>query len=308
MSSQVSDYVNFDVSSIVFSKEVKKEIPNKTGTGPGIRFFRIPISVRRKDGSLGKLIFAPSDLFTFGVSTNKNDTGAVTGYTLPLTLWNKDGPTADQTSFISTIENVIKACKDHLVSVRKAIMKPNLTFDSLCDLDKVLYYKLGEDGERIPDRGPAMYPKLFTKVNDGVMDITSGFIDQNGNDIDPMTLIGKYGHASPALFIDNIYIGAKISLQVYVGEAIVKLVNTGHRGILPRPKADETLRMGESLHDQPTRLLVAPAPAAAAASTLQVVEEDAEQGDDDQIVDDDPPVVATPARAAPKRLPSKKAK
>jgi len=62
MSSQVSDYVNFDVSSIVFSKEVKKEIPNKTGTGPGIRFFRIPISVRRKDGSLGKLIFAPSDL------------------------------------------------------------------------------------------------------------------------------------------------------------------------------------------------------------------------------------------------------
>lgn len=291
-SNAVSNHVNFDVSSIVFSKEVKKEIPSKTGSGPGIRFFRIPISVRRPDGSVGKLIFAPRDLFTFGVSTNKNDQGVVTGYTLPLTLWNKEGPTEDQTAFISTIENVIKACKDHLVSIRKSIMKPTLTFDSLCDIDKLLYYKLGEDGERMPGRGPAMYPKLFTKTTDGVMDITTGFIDANGNDIDPMTLIGKYGHASPALFIDNIYIGAKISLQVYVGEAIVKLVNSGHRGILPRPKADETMRVGEEIIPPPV-------------VSQQPVESNVESNVVDQIIDDNDDDTPPPPRAAPKRLPPK---
>lgn len=294
---QVSNYVNFDASTIVFSKEVKKEIPNKTG-GPGIRFYRIPVSVRRPDGSLGKLIFAPNDLFTFGVSANKNDSGVITGYTLPLTLWNKDGPTDNQKAFITTIENVLRACKEHLVNIRKAIMKPTLTFDALCDLDKILYYKLGEDGERIPDRGPAMYPKLFTKTNDGMMDITSGFIDSHGNDIDPMSLIGKYGHASPALFIDNIYIGAKISLQVYVGEAIIKLVNSGHRGILPRPKADETLHTGDALQFN----------SVSAAASAPVSTTVTEQEDDDIILDEDAPVVDTPPpppRAAPKRLPPK---
>ena len=307
-SNTVSNYVNFDVSSIVFSKEVKKEIPNKAGTGPGIRFYRIPISVRKADGSLGKLIFAPRDLFTFGVSTNKNDSGTITGYTLPLTLWNKEGPTDDQTAFISTVENVIKACKEHLVSIRKAIMKPSLTFDSLCDLDKLLYYKLGEDGERVPNRGPAMYPKLFTKMIDGNMDITTGFIDGNGNDIDPLTLIGKYGHTTPALFIDNIYIGAKISLQVYVGEAIVNLVNTGHRGILSRPKADDTVHSGDIFQAPQQRLV---ASTASANTTNSATADTTEQGDDDQIVDEDaqvevPQAEVVPTRAAPKRLPAKK--
>jgi hypothetical protein len=299
----VSDYATYDVSNIVFSKEVKKEIPNKTGTGPGIRFFRIPISTRNADGSVGKLIFAPRDLFTFGVSTNKNDSGAVTGYTLPLTLWNKDGATDDQTAFISTIENVIKACKEHLVSIRKTIMKPSLTFESLIDLDKLLYYKLGEDGERVPGRGPAMYPKLFTKMIDGSMNITTGFIDSNGNDIDPISLIGKYGHTTPALFIDNIYIGSKISLQVYVGEAIVNLVNSGHRGILPRPKADTTLHLGEALHSNlPPPRLLAPAPPQAAES--EPVDAEDQIADDDDVVE---PTVAPP-RAAPKKLASAKRK
>lgn len=304
----VSDYANYNVSDIVFSKEVKKEIPNKNGSGPGIRFFRIPISTRHADGSVGKLIFAPSDLFTFGVSANKNDKGEITGYTLPLTLWNKDGATPEQEAFIETIKNVIKACKDHLVSVKKAIMKPSLTFDSLVDLDKILYYKLGEDGEPVPGRGPAMYPKLFTKMIDGCMNITTGFIDSNGNEIDPMNLIGKYGHTTPALFIDNIYIGAKISLQVYVGEAIVNLVNSGHRGILPRPKADTTLRTGETLHSDvppPAPRLFTPAPPQAAA----VVEEsEAVVEPEEPIVDDDAVAEAPPPRAAPKKLATAKRK
>jgi hypothetical protein len=227
------------------------------------------------------------------VSSNKNDSGNVTGYTLPLTLWNKEGPTDDQVAFISTLENIIKSCKEHIVNNRKSIARPTITFESLCDIDKLLYYKIGEDGERVVGRGPAMYPKLFTRMMDGEMTITTEFIDTNGNDIDPMSLIGKYGHASPALFVDHIYIGAKISLQVYVGEAIVKLVNSGHRGILPRPKADGSLHFGE-----PFQLPVVNQPVD--------FKEDIKQ--DDQIVDDDPviPVVNnTPPRAPPKRLPVK---
>jgi hypothetical protein len=297
-SNAVSDYHNFDTSSMIFAKEVRKDIQNESG--PPIRFYRIPISVRRADGSVGKLIFAPSDLFTFGVSVNKDPKrGEITGYTLPLTLWNKEGPTEDQESFITTMENVLSACKEHLVAVRKTIAKPNLTIDSLVDLDKLLYYKLGDDGERVPGRGPAMYPKLFTSTKGGLMEITTGFIDSNGNDIDPMTLVGKYGHTSPAIFIDNIYIGAKISLQVYVGEAIVKLVSTGHRGILQRPKADETMGMGETF--QPPRGLAA-APVQVAPPVSEPVEGDDQIVDDELVVDDTPP----PPRAAPKRLPQKK--
>jgi hypothetical protein len=300
-SHSVTDYNNYDVSNMVFSKEVKKEIPSKTGSGPGIRFFRIPISTRNADGSISKLIFTPSDLFTFGVSENKNDTGLVTGYTLPLTLWNKDGPTDAQAAFIKTIENVIRACKDHLVSVRKAIMKPSLTFDSLCDLDKLLYYKLDETGERVAGRGPAMYPKLFTKNMNGEMNITTGFIDGNGNDIDPIALIGKYGHTTPALFIDNIYIGAKISLQVYVGEAIVNLVSSGHRGILTRPKADTTLHVGDTLRSAP-RPAPTPVPVAAQDEVAQEPADDLIQDDDDApAAEPVPPVRTTPKKLVPKR-------
>ena len=55
------------------------------------RTFRVPIRTRNSDNSIGNLVFAPEQLFTFGVSENKDEkTQSVNGFTLPLTLFNNE--------------------------------------------------------------------------------------------------------------------------------------------------------------------------------------------------------------------------
>lgn len=252
-STKISDYRNFDVSNMIFNDANKSEIKGAPGK-PTIRTFRIPIRVRNPDGTVGGLVFAPEDLFTFGVSENKDqNSDTINGYTLPLTLFNKEGPTPDQLTFVEKIKDIIEACKQHILKdeTKKSILKPTLKYDGLEKLDKLLYFKIDENtGMPVEGRGPSMYPKLYTrKGDDGTISITTEFFNKDGS-IDPLSLVGKYGRTTPALTFDSIFIGATMSIQVRVTEAEINLSSSHGRRLLPRPRADETLHVDTTLVDQ----------------------------------------------------------
>ena len=73
--------------------------------------------------------------------------------------------------------------------------------------------------------------------------ISTPFSNERGIDIDPMILMNKPCYATAAIKIESIFIGAKISLQVKVYEAEVKMIDNAPRRLLRRPVESESVVM-----------------------------------------------------------------
>lgn len=300
MSTQLSTPATYDISNMIFGKAIAGSAGPANGSSPPIKYFRIPISTTNPDGSVGELVFQTEKLFSFGVSKNTDqNTGKVIGYTLPLCLWNKDGASEDEKAFSSVLEHIVEKCKDHLLlePTKVEIKKFNLKRDALESIGSFMYWKYGDDGKLVADKGPVLYPKLIeSKKNNKII---TGIFDQNGRDIEPLSLEKKFCWVKAAIKIESIYVGSKISLQVKVYEAEVSLVESGARRLLQRPVAD-------------TRVLVEPS---ATSASFNANEEE----DDEPIRDDDepapqpevpaplpPPTDAAPARKVVRKVVPKK--
>ena len=288
MNTQLSIPSGYNVANMRFGKVIVGSA-GTPGAGPAIKYYRIPISTLNKDGSLGELVFQTEELFSFGVSENKDQaTGKVNGYTLPLCMWNKDAPTDSEKAFTQILEDVVEKCKDHLIldETKEEIGKYELERSELKTLNSFIYRKK-EKGKVIEGVGPVLYPKLIeSKKNNKI--ITSIFNDR-GQEIDPMSLIGKFCWVKAAVKIESIYVGAKISMQVKVYEAEVRLVETGAKRLLQRPKAEASLTMNVSVENK-----------------SPLVQEEDE--DDEQIQDEDttPVKPATPPPAVVEAPPARK--
>jgi len=231
---------------LVFSDPICGSIPDSK---PKIEFKRINISTRNEDGSIGELIIPTERLYSFGVSENTSqETGKVTGYTFPLCLWGRDGPSNEERAWTDTFDKIVECCIDHLVENREEIEMFDL---SRADLTKAkgginpLYWKKEKVKDEktgkivlktLTEKGPTLYAKLiYSKKHDKFL---TQFFDQNDEILQARDLMGKHCHASGAVKIESIFIGAKISLQVKLYEAVVEPTQQGMKRLLAvRPKA-----------------------------------------------------------------------
>lgn len=235
---QLTSVLDYDVSRMVFSEPQVNSVPNTP-----ITYRRINISTMNKDGSIGDLILPTERVFSFGVSENKNpETQKVNGHVLPLCLWSKQGATTNEKAWTDTFDKIVEQCKKHLVDNREEIEQYDL---SMADLKKLnpLYWKR-DKGKIVEGTGPTLYAKLIaSKKNDKIL---SMFFDRNGNNIDPMTLLGKYCYSKAAVKIESIFVGNKITLQVKVYETEVDIMETGMKPLLSRQKGGGKLLLGNS--------------------------------------------------------------
>jgi hypothetical protein len=230
---------------MIFSEPIPGEIPDSK---PKIEFKRINISTRNEDGSEGELIIPTERLYSFGVSENTSqETGKITGYTYPLCLWNRDGATRKEKTWTDTFNAIVDTCIDHLVENREEIDMFELT---RADLTKSkgglnpLYWKKEKFKDeksgktvlrKVPGRGPTLYAKLiYSKKNDKFL---TQFFDLNDDPVEVRSLMGKHCYANGAVKIESIFIGARISLQVKLYEAVVEPSKMGMKRLLARPKA-----------------------------------------------------------------------
>jgi hypothetical protein len=259
----------FDTKNLIFGKPRDGSIPNST-----VVFKRIPIGVRNPDGTLGELVIPTTEnLYSFGLSPNTNmTTGKIDGYTLSLCLWNKDAPTDEQKVWVDNFTKIIDSIKDYLISHRDNFEKYDLDMAELKKFNP-LYYKT-EKGKRVEGAGPVLYPKVLQNKKNDI--ITTPFCNEHGEDIDPMTLLNKACKATAAIKIESVFIGAKISLQVKVYEAQVKLFDNSVKRLLRKPEASSKVVMEDAADDHE-----------------DVVEAAAENAADDQNDDDDGSVKAS---------------
>jgi hypothetical protein len=72
--------------------------------------------------------------------------------------------------------------------------------------------------------------------------ILTGFQDANDDEIDPLTLLGKYCWITAAVKVESIFIGAKISPQIKLYEAVAKPMQSKSKRLL-RPTADKKISL-----------------------------------------------------------------
>jgi len=250
---QLSNGSNYNVTNMIFSEPIKTTI---TDSKPVISYSRINISTRNADGTAGELVLStPDDLFSFGVHENLSmaDKTSIVGYGMSLSLYSKEGATDDQKSFVKTLDNIVQRCKEHLVEKRKEIGKRDL---EIRDLKKVksYYLKRDDEGEAVSGATPSLHPKLIESKKQGK--ILTHFFDEDGNELNPLDLIGKYCHTRAAIKIESIFIGNEISLQIKLYECEVRLAGTGMRRLLskptPKPASNPVVKdLSESTADLP---------------------------------------------------------
>jgi len=230
---QLSNALEFDSANIVFQEPQLNSITLGDGKTK-INYYRIPVGVRNPDGTLGELVFPTEKVFSFGVQENKNmESDRIDGYSMALCMWNRDGATPEQKQWIETFSQAIERCKEHVVDIKEDIEKYDLEMSDLKKFNP-LYYKR-EKGKIVEGRGPTLYPKLITSRKENPPKILTPFYDQDtGENLNPRSLIGKYCHVTAAVKIESIYVGARISPQVKLYEAEIKLAQNKSRRLLAR--------------------------------------------------------------------------
>jgi hypothetical protein len=248
---QITDPLIYDVKeNMKFEDVYEGEIPNPNVPG---KFYKFNVYTNNEDGTVGDLIFEFDELMCFGINMGTDQkTGEPTGYSMSLSLMDKDKPTEEQKLRIKKLEEVIEFAKEFLVENRKVVKLPDLEMRDLKKFSPI-YYKKDDDGNRI-EGPPSLYPKLLEqkakivkkKNEDGEEEeveepskILSIFyniedLDENGEpkELDPTLIIGKYCKVKPLIKIESIFVGQSIKLQVKVSEADVKLLQSTTRRLL----------------------------------------------------------------------------
>jgi hypothetical protein len=213
-----------------------------------------------------------------------------TGYSIPLCLWNKEGPTEYQTQFIDTIDKVSDYIKKHMLKteVKKTVKKYDLVESDLRKFSPLWYKK--EDGEVVQGRGPMLYPKLMCNKD---LQIYTDVADQNGNDVDPLSLLNQKCTVRACVKIESIFIGSKISLQVKVIELeVYQQGNQRQRLICKQPSETVVIEKSDVLN---------PLEADADDEDLEASDEEESEEETEQPVQEPEPVVDT---APPKKTPA----
>lgn len=223
---------SYDVNNMIFSEPQIGTVPDSK---PPISFQRINILSKNPDGSTGELVIATEELFTFGVSENKDQkTGQVNGYVLPLCLYNKNGATPQEKAFVKTINDIVDECKKYLIDNKEKIGKYDLEMADLKKLNPIYIKK--DKGVPVEGATPALYGKLITSKKNGI--VTKFYDGNTGELLNPLDLMGTYAYARAAIKFESIFVGNKISLQVKVYECDIKPTTNGNKRLLKRPESE----------------------------------------------------------------------
>jgi hypothetical protein len=233
-------------SRLIFEDAVFGSHPtNKT-----ITFYRINIGIKNPDGTEGEVIVGLDRSFSFGVSTNYDESKTVIqSYSYPIALYDKNGATELQLLTVQFIEVFSEICQEHTLQthVKQSLSAPKTELHHLEDYNPLYYPEDKKTGERIPGKSPNFYPKLLwvkagtNKNGKAVPDrmFTHFYAeDEDGPDgepleLNPLDFIDKKHHTTAAIKLESIFFGAKTkNIQTKVYEAVVKSADNGSRRLL----------------------------------------------------------------------------
>lgn len=246
-STQLIDPEVFDASRVVFDDPVAESIPGQPGTN-----YRINLGYKNPDNTEGFLILGFDTCYCFGISENVDlNSKALNGYNAAISLYDINGATPKQQKTVEALQEIIQQCKKNILkdSTQEAMGKIDDDDKILeSDLRKInLIFWKKENGKPNPEMGGTIYPKLIwskartdAKTNKQISSkmmtrfYNEDDVDEDGNpiEVNPLDYVGKRFQITPAIKIESIFIGAKISIQAKVYEAFVKETESGPKRLL----------------------------------------------------------------------------
>lgn len=306
---QLTNFKDYDVNRLIFSNPEVGSIP---GSVSKLTFKRIRLATKNLDGTIGDLVLAtPPDLMCYGLQEQTDPaTGVVNGYQFPLVLWNRNNPTEEEKDFTTTIHKICDACKEHLVKNRDSIEKYDLEMNDLKKFNP-LYYKM-EKGKVVEGKGPMLYIKTLASKKDGIIKVHTIFTDGETNElITPMDLMNKRCYVRGAIKFESIFIGTKISIQLKLFEAQVKVIDRAFKSLLnpnivihrdektPQPALEDT----PTEETKPMETVFTPEPKAGFTETGSLMDE--ESSDEEEDEEEEPTPTILPPKPEPKLEPPK---
>lgn len=266
---ELHDIVDWNIENLIFADPEAGSVP---GAEPPINFMRVNLLTQNhkftpegaietdaegnplNDDSIGDLTFGFDRYFSFGVSeTTSPETNAVTGHSMSLAMFSREGATEREIRTVKKIEDIVQKAKEHLLVIRKELKKPKMEMSDLKNMDKILYWKLDEDGERVSGQGPTFSPKLieykarkdYKTGKEKPYQMCTIFyledeVNENGDavEVSPLDFLStktdkKYCYARTAVKFESIFFGAKtISIQCKITEADIAPVQMGPQRML----------------------------------------------------------------------------
>ena len=154
---QLSSIENITKDNIVFHEPKEFQLPNIS-----IKYKRIKIETKLPNGKISPLVVETPFLFSFGVSKRKNqETGRLTGYSIPVCLWKKDqNPNQEEQDFFNLLNNIHDICRSYL--------EKNYGENQAASLGEILYYKQIEytnlKGKTKKKKDESSSPVLYVKL------------------------------------------------------------------------------------------------------------------------------------------------
>lgn len=257
---QLSFISTYDTDRMIFSEPKEEAVP-----GTGITNQRVTITTRNPPNkekpyeTEGALVFETEELFTFGVQETFNlnqATGVkdiLTGYQLPLSMYDMGGPTDAQKEWVDGMYAVFEHVKDHIFENKRKYRKVS-RIESKNELRKMepFYYKMDKKTDtRVEGAMPQLYAKLRTRRNQkkgqeskgpATFTIETRFYDQNDCPLVPLDLLNVRGKVKVMIQLESIYFGTNVSLQLKVREVTFTPVSSGLKPLRDRtPKVTQQL-------------------------------------------------------------------
>lgn len=251
---QLTSAFSYNVKNMIFEKPKDGNIP-----GSSVSFKRIPIKTKNPDGTWGDLVIETPRLYSFGLQVNLNmQTQKPDDHSLSLCLYSKNGATNEELKWVEKFYEIVEHCKKYLLENKDAIGKYDLDAGELKKFG--IPYQKKEKGKIVEGSGPILYPKVSYKKNFGkktndksvlksIENIDTIFFNEKGKDVDPLAILGKHCYVRASIQIDNIFVGAKIALQIKIHEAQVELVGGPPKRLLSRPVVQDSDSKDDETND-----------------------------------------------------------
>ena len=249
---RLHDLQTYDFKNLVFADPYESVIG---GTNPPVKYRKINILTKNEKtreveqpggtiayeedldmrDSMGNLLFLMDSMFSFGIQESRDfNNNTLTGYNMSLALDDQHNSSDRQLKTVSQFEKLILECKKYLLANRKELKLPKLDESDLKSMNKLIYQKKDEDGDRIPGTTSTISPKLYHCDDDKTKFETKfyldGELDEDGEpvEVDPLKYLSdsskknfKFCHVRPVVRVESIYIGSAISIQLKITEAII---------------------------------------------------------------------------------------
>jgi hypothetical protein len=233
------------IKNRLIMEAVKSQIPGST-----LSFYRLMLSIKNPDNSVGDLIIDLDRSYSFGVSESRDlATNNLNGYTLSISMYDREGASEKQMRSVQFINCLSDVIKDHLLTEEGKSSVENWDLEAPL-LKKVnpLYFKR-DKGKIVEGSSPTFYPKLMyykaskdkngkeREARIGTKFYLEDEVDENGDslEVNPLDFLGVRCHVTPAVKFENVYVASKISMQCKVYEANVKAADSGPKRLLKTP-------------------------------------------------------------------------